>query len=381
MIPKSLSASSLQVAQKCMARWAAEYYNRVRGPGGSAADLGTTCHAALEAYVNMCYIADERMPAEWKILEALYRKSFPILFGHDLSVPEYADGLQMLEAWFKRTDFSDREILSTERKERFGVKTTSGDIPFNFIMDRLDKIGDNEYEVIDYKSQRFPVSTEELKSKLQARVYAMATNMKFPTAKKIWVTFDLLRHQPVTVAFSVEENRDTLRYIRSLAQEIVDTPESMAQETLNSECRFCVRKASCKTLLTNIGGGGTHSLEDIKDIVEMFDKTNSQIQALTVFQDELEKKILSYAADAEVLSWEEGGRKVEITQGSRRTVRDEEVVKALLPTGVLLKYGGVGVTVIEKIIKGKEVDDETAKALRAQIVRAPGALGVKIKPF
>lgn len=381
MIPRTLSASSLSVAEKCMARWKTEYLNRVRGPGGSAADLGTTCHSALEQYVKLCYLADEPMPNEWAILEAAYRNAFPKDFGNDLSVPEFADGLSMLSDWFKRTKFDDREVLSTERKETFQIKTSGGDIPFNFIMDRLDKVGEDEYEVIDYKSQRFPVSHEELKGRLQARVYAMATQMKFPSAKKIWVTFDLLRHEPVTVAFSIEENRDTLRYLRRLAQDIVDTDESEVRETINAECRFCVRKATCRTLQSNIRGGGTYSLEEIGDMVAMFDQLNQQRNAIEQLQAEVERGILVYASEHEILSWEENGKKVDITQKSRRSVKDEDAVKALLPPEVLAKYGSVGVTVIGNIIKNKEVDAETVKALRAQVVNRAGALAVTVKSY
>lgn len=381
MIPKSLSASSLSVAEKCMARWKTEYFDRVRGPGGSAADLGTTCHAALEQYVKLCYLADEPMPAEWAILEAAYRNAFPRNFGHDLSVPEFADGLAMLSDWFKRTDFEDREILSTERKENFLIPTSAGKIPFNFIMDRLDKIGPDEYEVVDYKSQRFPVAAEELKGRLQARVYAMATQMKYPSAKKIWVTFDLLRHDPVSVAFSIEENRNTYLYLKRLAQAIVSTDEKDVKETINSECRFCVRKASCKTLQSNIAGGGISSLTDIADLVDMLDTLNNQQNAISQLQAQIEEGILVYAAEHEILSWDENGKRVDIIQKSRRTVRDEDAVKALLPPAVLTKYGSVGVTVIDKIIKDKEVDAETVKALRAQVVNRQGALGVVVKSY
>src|SRR5688500_1808382 len=121
MKPKTLSASSLSVAEKCMARWKTEYIDRVRGPGGSAADLGTTCHAALEEFVTICYIADEKMPDEWMILKTCYDRAFPVTFGSDFSVPEYADGIDMLMKWHKQNvpNLRGHEILSTEKKETF----------------------------------------------------------------------------------------------------------------------------------------------------------------------------------------------------------------------------------------------------------------------
>lgn len=390
MIPRTLSASSLSVAQRCMARWKTEYFDRVRGPGGSAANLGTTCHAALESFINNCFGGTlPPLPAEFNMLVAYYNQHFIAIYGPDLSVPHYQEGLDMLANWYNRTvksgDLASREIISTERKEKFDLPVMIGGIRqtliFNFIMDRLDKIGPDEYEIVDYKTQQARVDASELKQKLQAKVYAMAVQIKYPEAKKIWVTFDLLRHEPVSVAFNKEENTNTWKELKNLAQMIVDTEPSDARETINAECRFCVRKATCTTLQSNIAGGGIHSITEIGQAVHLYKKLKQQQSGVTQLLGELEEFVMMYAADKEITEWDESGTPVKITQSGRRVVRDPEAAAELVGPEIMKKYGSLGVTDIEKIIKSGEVDAETAASLKKLMVRQPGKISVNIKTY
>jgi hypothetical protein len=61
MIPKSVSASSLDVAEKCMAMYRASHLDRGAGLGNPAAQLGTTLHAALEKFVDPSMIKSRRL--------------------------------------------------------------------------------------------------------------------------------------------------------------------------------------------------------------------------------------------------------------------------------------------------------------------------------
>jgi hypothetical protein len=131
MIPKSFSASALQVAQTCMARYKAENVDRAARPANAAADLGTAVHAALEWYVKAVYI-DKTKPASLQALLMLYRMQFMVIF--DTVDPEahdwYAEGADMLKVWFARTDFSNRRVISCEIKTNFEIPTSAGKIPF-----------------------------------------------------------------------------------------------------------------------------------------------------------------------------------------------------------------------------------------------------------
>src|SRR6478609_6877074 len=126
-----------------MARWTAQYHNRVPGFQNQAANLGTTVHAALEHYVRAVYM-EKSEQASLKLLISLFEIYYSINFGADRD-ESYAAGVKMLKDWFARNDLSDRTVLSVESKEFFDVPTSAGPIKFNFIIDRLDQLEEDVY--------------------------------------------------------------------------------------------------------------------------------------------------------------------------------------------------------------------------------------------
>ena len=379
MIPRTVSASSLAVAEKCMRRWKAENLDRVPGMGGNAASLGTTCHAALEKFVEE-YLKNGTW--SWDDLSIYYQFAFGTIFGFDSSVPEYDDGLQMLNKWFSRTSLDDRTVLSCESKESFDIPTSAGKIKFNYIIDRLDQIGEDEYEVVDYKSQRFPIDADELANKIQAKAYALAVQIKYPNAKKIWVTFDLLRHAPVSIRFTRQDNVNTWAYLKQLVESIVQTPETKALPTLNSECRFCTVKTTCPKVSANIRGGGTHSIDTPDKAAEKLYQAQAAIAAATQIKEEMSEYLMKHAAQFNITDWESEDGEFSIAVGEgrgRRTITDMHRLLNLLPSDVIEEYGKIGVTELDAILKSGKLDRETAGKVRKLVGKTPGNIGVTVK--
>ena len=225
MIPKSLSATSL-AAYECPARWRVEYMNKPPSLSGEAAALGSACHQVLEAVVIAGYHTNPH-PAGPAAMGGVIDDLWDIAAKNHM-VPEdrYDEGRDLCHRWWDRQTWDGRYVLSTEKKETFPLKTSIGDIPFTFIWDRCDLLRGTpeeplEIEVIDYKSYARPITSAVLRRRIQARAYAVAAQMKWKTVKKVWVTFDLLRYDAVGTVFTVEENRDTYRYLKEMAEKII----------------------------------------------------------------------------------------------------------------------------------------------------------------
>src|ERR1700744_6795987 len=121
MIPRSVSASALGVADKCLKRYQVQHIDRIPTvEEETAATLGTTVHWALENYVQLTQM-EKKAPAELDTLEMLYQAATNKFF---VDIPEevYDDGWNMLKTWHARTDFTGVEVLSTEVKETFQIK-------------------------------------------------------------------------------------------------------------------------------------------------------------------------------------------------------------------------------------------------------------------
>lgn len=379
MKPKSLSASALQVAEMCLARFHAENILRTERPPNSAASLGTVCHSALEVYVLKVYIEKVREP-DLEFLLDLFAMFFAAQFGtFDDTSDDYRDGIDMLKRWFARTDFADREVISVEKKTKFDIKTSIGPIPFNYIWDRFDRLGEKEFEVVDYKTIRLPVTPEDLKKKIQARCYGLAAQIQQPEAERIWVRFDLLRHESVATVFTRADNVATWNYLKRSAERIIEASDEDILETLNAECCWCVRKTSCKSLRSNIAGGGSLRFGSAIEAVDLRAQLEYQKKGIEYAIKEIDEIILKEASDTEVLEFETSASKIEIGWSSRRQV-DPERVLPIVGATLFNKYGGPLMTYTQfaKLLKDSAVGPDMKRRLQGLVYNKSGSPVVKV---
>jgi hypothetical protein len=382
--PKTLSASSVQVWQACPARWKVEWFDRAPQPSSSAADLGTACHATLEWYVvSGCYNKHGKPEAQAAIQNRLaeeYRK----LFADDTS--RLGEATEMIQRWYERTNFHDRVVLSAEEKTTFELPTSAGPIPFTYIWDRCDQLdgpwnenSEFQIEVIDYKTLMRPLSADSLQDKIQARVYGLAAQLRYPDADKVWVTFDMLRYDAVGVVFTKEQNRATWKFLRRIAEEIIAADPDDCAENLNSECHWCVRKAVCGALRAHGAAGGTLALTDIVEAARQRAELAFARKGLDAAIDELDDYIIAEAERAGETEYDFAEATLKVSVGAKRTLDYERASKLLGPE-ILAKYGNLTMKAIDAILKSGDVSADQKAALRKMITLAYGDPKVNVIP-
>lgn len=393
MIPRTLSASSLNVAELCLARWKAENLDRGANVSNSAADTGTAVHGCLEHFVDWVILQGHTEDKTEAKLREFYEISYADTFrSFDFEAPTFLDGWGLALKWFKRTDLSKRTPLSVETKETFPVKTSIGPIPVTYIIDRLDCLSeptgpDGEggiYEVVDYKTIRWAPKNNELKTKVQARIYALAVRIKYPKAEQIWVTFDCLRHEPIgSVMFSREDNERTYRSLQKAAERIIavpdDDPARPIPETLNGECQYCIRKLRCKTLQSNILAGGVNSVSTTEAISKLA-QINHQMKALESAAKQLNEVIVKFAEEKDIIEWkQEDGSVVKVTTKPRRNIDSGMAMKILGPE-IATRYGKLGMAEFDSLIKGEEISEQQKESLKKLIGRTYSDPSVSVIP-
>jgi hypothetical protein len=384
VIPRTLSATSLSVADACLARWWAEQFKRGRGFSTStAADLGTTCHNALEMYVKT-YVMGRGDDYKWdfSLLTDLFKMAYSETFNTaDLSGPDFDAGIEMMSRWFMRTSFKGVNVLSCETKETILIPTSAGEIPLNFIWDRFDQIGEKDWKVVDYKSNVWGIRPDDLKKKIQARIYALvaAIKLKDQQPNRIWVEFDMLRHDPVGVVFKRDEIKATWDFIIATAERIIATDEKNVPETLNAECRFCVRKGDCNALTKNIEVGGIFSLSD-KAMIDKRAQLEWQQSAAESLIKEIDAIALKEAEAQDIRTIESESNRLNIVVSSRRGV-DPERVEMVVGSEKFLEYGGLKLTLgqLEKMMKDPEVTPEKRAQLKSLIHNNVGEPKIKVE--
>lgn len=367
MIPKSLSASSILVSEACMERWKVENFWRTPQASSEPANIGTSVHFALEHFVKAVYLDGTTQWDDVKFLNDMYQIGYIETFGTtNTDTDAFKDGAALVAKWYHRNRAGlPHKVISCEVKENFPIKTSAGIIPFNFIWDRADQIEDDVYEVVDYKTLRAPVKPEDLKAKIQPRAYALAAQIKWPDAKRIWVTFDMLRYDPIGVVFTREENADTYRYLKRAAERIIATDEDSTAETLNPECKWCIKKVSCETLAKANAAGTVHGMP-VETIAQRKLEIDSQILALKYAQEELDKQLCLEAENRDEFDFTLGDLQVSIVASRRRKVNSNAVAR-IVGEGLVAKYGNFTMTNVDKMLKSGELTEDQVRQVQAQI--------------
>jgi RecB family exonuclease len=374
----SLSASSLQTFEECPRRWYAEYVDRLPRIGGSSkpAALGTTVHNTLEAYVTRVFIncTDE---ASEVLLTQIYQLEFMKEMREAPSPdnPLYNDGLEMLVRWYERTDLSNLEVLMLENKLNVMIKTKKGPKKLTYIFDRVDLLKENGkiiVRVVDYKTIRQPVTPEQLRQKIQARMYGMLAQMLYKddiNPDEIWVCFDLLRYGPVEVKFSRDDNVDTWKYMKATANRIIDTP-GKGEEHLSPGCQFCPLKATCKTLAKNADNGGLMHLAGDRDALAARRlELESQQKGVKYALEEIDNMMLEDAIEADEISYETENFLVEFASQNRSSYPVDKVKGVVGAEYFSNQMGGKAtVTAVNKALKSGDLDSGQRSMLRSLVV-------------
>lgn len=375
-----------------MDRWAATYIDRAPDFSNSAADVGTTVHSALEYYVRAVYLdrtqAHLDKDSRKELLVSYYQMSYVQTFGSaDLDTEEYHDGFDLAMKWFRRTDLdSIYKIESLELKETIKVPYNHPDgsrqeIDFNYIMDRVDQTAETEWEVVDYKSVRAPIRPEDLETKIQARAYALAIQIKHPEATKIKVTFDLLRHMPVSITFVRDDNIKFWRYLCEETQRIVDLDRDDVEPTLNPECGFCIKKFTCELMQKNAAAGGFTGLS-VSDQGKLMADLQAQKKAIDYILPKLEESLMKYAAENDTLEWEteDGSTTIEVGMTNGRREFPADRAAEIMGPELFKQMGNMTLGNLEKIIKDESLDLEMRQKLQSLITKGNGNLKVYAKP-
>lgn len=380
-----LSASSVATFESCEARYRAVYIDRGVEISGAAADAGTAAHDALEEVVGTLVEHSAGRPSEAKpefnlknILKIYERHASRLGIAADL----HDVGRQMMKNWY---DFHHangfNEIIATETKATFDLTHPRlGTIPFTYIFDRADwNDARQAIEIIDYKTFAMPMSADDLKRKTQVRAYgvAAAIEFKFMNPHAVSVFYHLLRYDRVGVTLTREDNVSTWHYLQDVWERIVDSDGTI--ETPNPECRWCIRKTSCDTLRRHVNAGGVLGLGP-EAIAVTLDTITNQIKALNVAKTELEDALSDHLDSLGTSGCTfDSGVSVTIKPSGRRDVDGHEAATVIGPD-LLAKYGTVGVTMLDKIMKDEpELTDEQRARLKTLITRKAGAkLEVKV---
>jgi DNA helicase-2/ATP-dependent DNA helicase PcrA len=234
--PKNLSYSKLITFEKCPLKYKFSYLYKIPSPSVAAANFGTSVHETLNHFYESL---QKGAKASLDYLKELYEKNW-IPYGYDSRAHHNTrkkQGVEILENYFKSHE--NNWVIPEMLEKPFNLKI--GDYVFNGRIDRIDKLDDGTYEVIDYKTGKLK-KNQNLDKDLQLSLYALACRDVYGIeASKLSLYF-----------LEDNEKHSTTRGIEDLEKaqtEICKKTDALMksnfQATPGFACKFCEYRLIC----------------------------------------------------------------------------------------------------------------------------------------
>lgn len=152
----------------------------------------------------------------------------------------YHEGLSMVMS--RVSDFVQGNILTIE--DRFRVTTDEG-VMLTGAMDKVEEINEDTILVVDYKTSKYFETMLELKADIQLSVYDVVASIKYPQYKRIILSLDYLRGDPVYTYRTPEERKGFMDYMLAIYAEMLKIKKEDCVPTLNEMCNWCDFTDNC----------------------------------------------------------------------------------------------------------------------------------------
>ncbi len=243
-----ISYSALETFGQCPQKYKFEYIDKIRVPKGKEAVFGTAMHGALK----FLFSRDPLYPTLEETLSH-FRKTL-------LESPAVPDdekerfcvsGEKMLTDFYKKNP--PWKFNTIDLESRFAVSITdrltqeSHELVGN--IDRIDKLEDNSYEIVDYKTSRRLPSQDSVDANTQLAVYQLGIHKKWPHIKPAEVALSLYFLRSGEKLSTNRSGED----LKNVEERVLSTIHTIEQKTTEGDfppkptilCDWCGYKPMC----------------------------------------------------------------------------------------------------------------------------------------
>jgi len=297
-VNKHLSFSRLSRFEQCPLSFKLNYIDQRRAEPGVPLRFGKLIHVVLEVLVREHMEGERTGPLSEERAIDLYREGWA---REELAGMEvFTEGIDILKAFVRnQRELDHKDVLAIEKEFRLKI----GRFTVLGFIDRVDWVDDETVEVIDYKTNRMLFTRDEVEHSLQMSLYHLAARQIWPWAKKVRLTFDMLRHGIRMRTERTPEQLDAARaYVETLGAMTEEATEYPAR--LNSNCVWCDHKQGCPVYADALEGKRDvicDDLDDLEAVAQEREEVASLARILYARKKELEGVIKTHLEDRDEL--------------------------------------------------------------------------------
>ncbi len=239
-----LSYSSIDLFRICPQKFKFQVIDKIKAPKSKEAFLGEKIHNCLKWLYS-------KLPSFPTLEEALsYFKNLwnppEEMFSKKEEELYFSEGIEMLRNYYLKNKSEKPKIFNLETPFLFSLgKDEENQHQISGRIDRIDKIEDGIFEIIDYKTARKMPSQDVINSNLQLPIYYLGFLNKWPSLNvtKINLSFYYLKHnEKFTLSFTKQDIVPIKNRILSLLKEI---EVSNYEPKISTLCNWCSYRKIC----------------------------------------------------------------------------------------------------------------------------------------
>ena len=231
------SYSALNTFQTCSLKYKFQNIDKIKTPKSKEAVFGTIIHSVLKFLHNPQPIP----PTIEDVLEYYNNLWNSEIFEDKQEEAAFlANGVRILQDYYEKNNPKNFNVIDLETRFNLDIEDTT----LSGIIDRIDKLADGSFEIIDYKTGKKLPSQQDIDNDFQLSIYSMAVKNRWPKLDQpIKLSLYYLKHGIKLSSFRTPEQiRQTKEIILDIVAEIrkgnfVPTP--------NALCGWCGYQKEC----------------------------------------------------------------------------------------------------------------------------------------
>jgi len=232
------SYSALDTFKTCQLKYKFQEIDKIKVPKSKEAVFGTIIHSTLK----FLHTPRPVPPTIEEILEYynnLWNSN--VYESKDEEVAVLNGGVKILEEYYKNNNPKNFNIIDLET--RFNLEITD-EVTIAGIIDRIDRLEDGTFEIIDYKTSKNLPAQNDVDNNLQLSIYYLAILDRWPKLEKpIKLSLYFLKHGvKLSTTRTPKQISQTKLHILDLVKEI---GKGNFQPTPSALCDWCGYQEYC----------------------------------------------------------------------------------------------------------------------------------------
>jgi len=240
-----ISYSAIELFKQCPQKYKFQEIDRIKVPKAKEAVFGTVIHSVLK----FLHSKEPKFPTKEEML-SFYKEIWPqadkVKWLDDAEEALFKkEGEQLLTEYYNRLDKSKSNVVDLETSFSVILDDTKESHIVKGKIDRIDKLDDGVFEIVDYKTNRKLPSQDSVDNNLQLSIYHLALISRWPNLKpeEVHLSLYFLKHNEKLSTRRSEKQLEETK--QDILKAINDIKKSNFSPTPSPLCNSCGYRPMC----------------------------------------------------------------------------------------------------------------------------------------